>query len=450
MRVAWFTHRYAPCLGGAENFGRAMVRRFVYAGDAVDVLTSNAFDLWHFNDRRRAKVDRPPLEWIDGARVRRFPVRHIPAQRYVGRLLSELPHWPTQCQWASYMPILPGIGQVRGAYDAVVAVGFPYTVFAYAALQTARAARAPLTLVPFLHLSTPGDHVHRSYTRPHQIRLLREAETVTVQTTLEADAVRGWGIPPERVLKLGMAVDRDEVTGGDRLAYRARLGIPADRPVVGQLGANDPNKGTCDLVRAVAQINAQRPAHEPVHILLAGATSPDFERFRAELPSGSSRWLTVLGLLPEADRRHFYAALDLFAMPSRTDSFGIVFLEAWANALPVVAAAAGGVAEVVADGETGRLVQFGDVPALTGVIEQIVNDRGLAHRLGEAGRTRVESEGYTWDSRFSVFASRVRETVGSRMPHSAHPSPQPHVSLDKRGATSTIGRLRRLVGVAQR
>src|SRR3954452_15999894 len=99
------------------------------------------------------------------------------------------------------MPILPGIGRVRGDYDAVFAVGFPYTVFSYAALQTARAAGAPLVLTPFLHLATPGDRVNRAYTQPHQVRLLSEADLVVVQTGLEADAVIGWGIDRGRVLK---------------------------------------------------------------------------------------------------------------------------------------------------------------------------------------------------------------------------------------------------------
>ncbi|GIW88370.1 MAG: glycosyl transferase family 1 [Isosphaeraceae bacterium] len=408
MKLAWFTHRYAPCLGGAETFGRAIVRRFVGAGAAVDVFTSDAFDLWYFNDRRRARVDRPAQEWIDGARVRRFAVRHYPGQRYVGRLLSHLPVWSLQCCWASYMPVVPGLTQVRGDYDAVVAVGFPYTIFSYAGWKTARAAGAPLILVPFLHLSTPGDVVNRSYTRPHQVRLLREADTVCVQTKLEAEAVASWGIPERRILTLGMAVEQAQVTGGDRDAFRQRLGIPVDRPVIGQLGANDPNKGTCDLVRAVARLNASRPPDQPIHLLLAGATSPDFERFLTTIPDEArQRWLTVLGLLPEEDRASFYAALDVFAMPSRTDSFGIVYLEAWANRLPVVAAAAGGVAEVVRHEQDGLLIRFGDLESLSAALKRLIEDRPLAKALGQAGQIRISAEGYTWESRFAVFAGRV-------------------------------------------
>ena len=101
MRIAWFTHRYYPCVGGAENYGRAMVRRFVAAGHDVQVLTSDAHDLWYFTDRRRRRVDEPRESRVDGARVHRFPVRHLPLQRYAGRLLSYVPHWPTRCRASS-------------------------------------------------------------------------------------------------------------------------------------------------------------------------------------------------------------------------------------------------------------------------------------------------------------------------------------------------------------
>ena len=412
MRIAWFTPRYHPCIGGSENYVRAMVRRFVAAGHEVDVLTSDAHDLWYFTDRRRRRVDAPSASWEDGARVRRFAIRHRPLHRYVARLLSHAPHWPTQCRSAAYMPIVPGIERVRDAYDSVFAVGFPFTVFSYAALRTARAAGAPLILTPFLHLATPGDPVHKHYTRPHQVRLLAESDVVVVQTELEAEAVRGWGIPREKVLKLGMAVEHAEVIGGDGLLFLKRLGIPPGSAVVGHLATLDPNKGSTDLVLAVARLNLARPAHDPIYLVLAGPSSPHFEEFLARLPEGVPPWLKLFGPMPPEGRADFFAALDLFAMPSRTDSFGIVFLEAWANALPVVAAAAGGVPDVVRDGETGLLVPFGDLDLLSDSIARLLDRPALAQRLGKTGRDLV-SRGYTWDDRFAALSSRTFQAIAN-------------------------------------
>jgi glycosyltransferase involved in cell wall biosynthesis len=407
MRIAWFTHRYHPCLGGAEAYGRALVKRFVADGHDVDVLTSDAQELWYFTDRSRRRVDAPAEEVVDGARVFRLPVRHFTGQRYVGRLLSYVPHRPTRCRWESYMPVIPAVERVRGCYDAVFAVGFPFTVFSYGALRTARDAGASLVLTPFLHLSTPGDPVARHYTRPHQRWLLRQADLVVSPTNLEAEVVRSWGVRPENQLVLPMAIEPEQVTGGVGSRLRERIGVPISARLVGQLGALDPNKGTCDLVRAVAQINRDRPAFtEPVHLALAGAPSPDFDAFLNDDPSGAASWLHVLGPIEPSVVPDFYDSLDLFAMPSRTDSFGIVYLEAWACGKPVVAAAAGGVVEVVDHGRTGLLVPFGDVPALTDAVRLVLDDRSLAARLGEEGRRRVVEAG-GWGARYRELRSRL-------------------------------------------
>jgi glycosyltransferase involved in cell wall biosynthesis len=410
MRIAWFTHRYYPCIGGAETYGRAMVKRFVAAGHDVDVFTSNAHDLRYYTDSRRRKVDAAAISEVDGARVHRMAVKHLPLQRYAGRLISYLPRWQTQCQVASYMPIIPGLSRVRGEYDAVFGVGFPFTTFSYAALQTARSAHAPLILTPFLHLSTPGDPVNRTYTRPHQIRLLSEADIVVSPTRLESDVVAGWGIPRDRLMTMPMAIDREDVTGGNGRAYLTKLGLTG-KTIVGQLGALDPNKGTPDLIKAINRLNLDRG--DPVHLLLAGSATAEFDSFLDGAEWRTKPWLHLLGAIPSSDVPSFYDALDVFAMPSRTDSFGIVYLEAWANGKPVIAANAGGVPEVVTHDENGLLIEFGDVPSLSMSILRLLDDQSFARQLGQAGRARVHN-GYTWDNRFTSLIERVRAVIDVR------------------------------------
>lgn len=411
MRIAWYTHRYFPCIGGAETYGRAMVRRLSAGGHEVEVRTSDAKDLWYFNDPRRARLDEPAESRVDGALVRRFPVRHVPLQRYAGKLLGFVPHWPTQCRFSSYMPIIPGLERVQGRFDAVFAVGFPFTNFSYAAFRQARSCGAPLILTPFLHLATPGDPVNRHYTRPHQVRLLREADAVVVVTGLEADAVASWGIPRDRIVQARMGFERGEVCGGQGSRFREANRISPDRPLIGHLATLDPNKGTNDLVRSVLTLNEARPADDPVYLALAGVSSPHFERFAEGLPASTRRWLIRTGPLSTEEKRDFFDAIDVFAMPSRTDSFGIVFLEAWANAKPVVAAAAGGVVEVVEHDKTGFLVPFGDSEKLARALDWLINEPETARRLGEAGRDRV-ARGSSWDDCFETIKDRLETLTG--------------------------------------
>ena len=414
VRIAWFIHRYHPVISGAENYGRAIVSRFVADGHHADVFTTDADDLGYFTDSRKSRVDAPRESLVDGARVTRFPVTHWRGQKYAGRLLSYLPHWPSQCKYESYMPIIPGIERVRGDYDAVFGVGFPYTLFSYAAWRTAKAARAPLILTPFLHLATPGDPVNRLYTRPHQGRLLREADIVVAATNRESLTLADRGVTQDRVLVMGMGVEHDLVTGGDRSVLRSRLQIPMHSQVVGHLATLHTNKGTTDLVRAVMVMNASR-VDRPVHLILAGMSTPEFESFANALPSGTGRWLHQIGTLPDDGRPDFYSALDIFAMPSRTDSYGIVFLEAWANGLPVVGAAAGGVVDVIDDKRDGFLVAFGDVESLAGRLSTLVEDPSLADEMGRRGQQKIAT-GYSWDDRYRTLRDRVAALPVRRSP----------------------------------
>ena len=82
-------------------------------------------------------------------------------------------------------------------------------------------------------------------------------------------------------------------------------------------------------------------------------------------------------------------------MPSRTESFGIAYLEGWANSKPIIAARAGAVPELVRHGETGILVEFGDVSAIAEAILRLLASPREASRLAEAGR-EMTLEQFTW------------------------------------------------------
>jgi glycogen synthase len=86
-------------------------------------------------------------------------------------------------------------------------------------------------------------------------------------------------------------------------------------------------------------------------------------------------------------------------MPSRSDTFGIVFLEAWAYGVPVIGADAGGIPDVIAHDQDGLIVPFGDVPRLAASIARLLDDPDLRHRLGASGKDKMLRR-WTWDALF--------------------------------------------------
>jgi glycosyltransferase involved in cell wall biosynthesis len=89
------------------------------------------------------------------------------------------------------------------------------------------------------------------------------------------------------------------------------------------------------------------------------------------------------------DMPRIYAAADVFCLPTENEAFGMVFVEAMAAALPVVALDSGGVPEIVVDGETGLLSAPGDAPALARNLLAVLLDPPLAAELGAAGKRRA-------------------------------------------------------------
>lgn len=395
MRLLHVNHRYAPFAGGSEQYVQQVSEHRARLGDSVTVVTTDAFDIEYFWDAGRARVCAPSRETIGGVTVVRTPVRHVPAgaltlhvSRRLAIELGRFERCGTLCErLVAVVPRVPGIRRAfatAGPTDIVHATNLGLEGLALAAAEYARRRGARLILTPFLHVGDGRNRfVLRHLAQPHQRRLLRSASAVIVMTAFEAGLVRSLGVDERRIVVSGAGVDPAEVTGGDPHVLRATLGNP--RFLIGALGAMAVDKGTPHLVEAVAALRCQGI---DIVLALAGPQLRAFERWFAALPERKRTGVRVLGVIDAAAKRDFLAAIDVLALPSRTESFGIVYLEAWANRKPVIAADISATRDVVCD-DSGIRVPFGDVRALTEAIRRLIEDGDFAGRLGATGHERV-------------------------------------------------------------
>jgi glycosyltransferase involved in cell wall biosynthesis len=298
-----------------------------------------------------------------------------------------------------------------GPLDAVHATAFPYSFPLTCGLRLARRRGVPFLLTPFLHLGDPADPHDRTrshYTRPHLRWLLTQADRVFVQTRAERDAAQALGVPADRIVLQGLGTDPGDCTGGDRAAARAAWGVGPGEVVVGHLANNSLEKGTVDLLRAAERAWG---AGERFRVVLAGPEMPNFracwKRYKA------TARITRLGVLSDEQKRDFYAGIDCFALPSRSDSFGLVLLEAWANARPNLVYRAGGPAELVRHEIDGLQVACGDVAGLAAQLRRLVADAHLRRRLGDTGRARIATE-FRWADKLERVRETIREEIGRR------------------------------------
>jgi glycosyltransferase involved in cell wall biosynthesis len=294
-------------------------------------------------------------------------------------------------------PRLPGMRRFFQAhaaerFDLVHATNITLDFAILPALDFARAQRIPFIATPFVHLGPPGDNsILRYYSMRHQIELLKRADRVITMTGLEGDALAARGVDRARMRRVGVGVSPAEVAGGEAARFRAEQQI--DGPLVLYIGAMAFDKGAVHTVEAMQRLWARG---EQATLVLIGAPLAHFTSFYARLPAQDKARIRMLPYAPDQAKRDALAAADLFAMPSRTDSFGITYLEAWCYGLPVIGARAGGVPDVIDDGRDGVLVPFGDLEAISDAIGRLLHDRALARQLGEAGRAKVLRE-LTWD-----------------------------------------------------
>jgi glycosyltransferase involved in cell wall biosynthesis len=403
MHVAQFVHRYPPALGGAEAWAARLSRHLVARGHRVTVFTTTALELSAFT--RRGCPELPAGTTLeDGVRVRRLrPGLRFPGRRLALKAASLVPIRPWQAATQHWAPIPIGMRRAAcedgGDVDCVHALAFPYAPIITAGYRLARGRGVPFVVTPFLHLGDPDDPddpIRRAYTAPHLQTLLRRADRVLVQTPTEAEAVRRMGVGADRVVLQGLGVDADDCTGGNRTRARSEWGANGGEIVVGHLANLSPEKGTIDLLRAAA---AGLDGGTCFRVVLAGSATPSFHRFRAGF--GPAEWLTELGPLSDSAKRDFFAGIDAFVLPSRSDSFGLVFLEAWANGVPVAGYGAGGVTDVIRHEQDGLLVRPGDLAGLAHALRRVTLDANERRAWGRAGEDRVRRE-FRWADKLRV------------------------------------------------
>ncbi|MEU0196393.1 glycosyltransferase family 4 protein [Streptomyces afghaniensis] len=186
-------------------------------------------------------------------------------------------------------------------------------------------------------------------------------------------------------------------SGGDEV--RARLGL-TNRPVVVCVSRLVRRKGQDTLIQAMPRILAAEP---DAVLLIVGGGPYEKDLRRLAQHTGVAASVRFTGPVPWAELPAHYGAGDVFAMPCRTrrggldvEGLGIVYLEASATGLPVVAGDSGGAPDAVLDGETGWVVRGGSPAEAADRIITLLGDAELRRRMGERGREWVE-EKWRWD-----------------------------------------------------
>lgn len=293
-----------------------------------------------------------------------------------------------------------------------------------AALPVARAAGIPIVHSYHSIAADPGaplsegERPEREERLDAERELARSADLVLAVSEAERRSVidRLGGDPRRvRVVPLGVDAKLFRPCEPDECADRGEWLTHGGRPEVLVAGRLHPLKGFDLAVRAVAAIPpARRPA-----LRIVGAPPPDGDDYvralhTAVADAGMISTVSFDGALRRGEFAERLRRADLVLVPSHSETFGLVALEAAACGVPVIARATGGLPEAVADGESGILVASEDPAVWAAQIERVLGDADLAGRMGSAGRRHALRR--SWESSADVLLGAYRELLGSDAP----------------------------------
>ncbi len=219
-----------------------------------------------------------------------------------------------------------------------------------------------------------------------QRRFYNRADQVMVPSPSMADLLQQWGVEtPIGIWSRGINHARFNPGRRDN-AWRRSLGIGDDEVAVGFLGRLVLEKGLDVFANVIAELKRRGVPHR---VLVIGE-GPARGWFAQRVPEA-----VFTGFQAGDDLARAAAGMDIFFMPSVTETFGNVTTEAMAAGVPVVAARATGAIDLVEHGVTGFLVPPQDVKAYSDAIQTLIEDPALRAAAGKAGHDRVQ--GYEWD-----------------------------------------------------
>jgi glycosyltransferase involved in cell wall biosynthesis len=399
---------YSPAVGGTERLIQRISEKLVASySDKVTVFTTTAYNCELFWRR-----DQPQLpagtETINGVTVRRFPVfnRLNTARRLLAGITYKLSLPYNDWFRAFYNgPLINGMTRAiaESGADLVAGSSFPLLHMHYLQRGGQRAG-IPVVFYGGIHI---GDAY--GFDRRMIYRAIQRADAYIAFTSFERDHLVGRGIPRGKITVTGVGVDVETFSDADGSLVRARFGWH-DAPVVAFVGQQVPHKGIDMVLEAMKQIWMQSP---DVCLLVAGARttySTFIEHWIGQLPA---EWRTRIGVIDnfdEAEKPGIFAASDVLVFPSGHESFGIVFLEAWAAGKPVIGARFGAIPSVVEHGLDGLLIEHRNLDELVSAIRILLTRPEMRQELGAAGLRKVKQR-YTWD----IVAAQCRDVyIGAR------------------------------------
>jgi len=421
--ILYFPTRYFPAISGAEFYIQSMAEilnlKYNYG---IHVYTSTAIDFKALREPsgRIIKLGEKYYDNVNNLKIKRFPVKYNVSQDEKLKLIKKKASYEdlelSDGCLIAYLrkgPYLENLLEnmprpTKISFDLIHTSFFPYfnTILT---LMLGKLTNKPTVCTPFFHFSNPR------YLNKNYFEALQKFDKIIACTHLEKKILcEKLGIPEEKIKVISMGVDYKKFIlprklNPKRFNFKQKYFKPNEKKyrMVLFCGYKNYEKGAISILKAIPYILKK---YREVYFVFIGPSTIAFNRELSKIQKAIHP--RVINLTPDNLTGYYdvkkiaaFNETDVFLMPSRSDAYGIAFLEAWASGKPVIGANIGATPEVIRDKIDGLLVEFDDSIDIADKVVLLLKKKRLSKNLGLEGRNKVQKT-LSWD----IVAKKTHET----------------------------------------
>jgi glycosyltransferase involved in cell wall biosynthesis len=369
VKICLFITVAGPMHGGLQVLSVRLAQHLKKQGNDVRIIG-------RFKDAQvdYARVAPPEVFTVEGVEVEIVSIRGW--RRLLLTLAASLRHRPRTFPMAVALyqaAFRPAIDRASEGADIVHFFGVGVEMTSYAVLASARHRKIPFVVQPAMHVGRSG-HGHGDWPLYHA------ADMIIAHTEFEAETLRQGGVKPSHVRTVLLGFDPVEPGNGPR--FRKAHGI--EGPMILFIGRRFEDKGYFLVLEAFALLRHQIPN---ATLVIAGS---------GDWPKSTAEGVLELGLVSDETKQDALGACTIFCVPSKGESFGIAYFEAWNCGKPVVALDLPTLRETVGASGGGLLAKPDDAVDLAEKLRQLLGQPELAVAMGTRGREFSRS--YSWSA----------------------------------------------------
>lgn len=402
-KIAFVTPIYTPApLYGSDTVVKLLAEKFAQRGYDTSIITSNVLTPLSWYDPIFPKKVTPAYEVIHRVKVYRLACNPLFSSlcyvmaRYLGNVLPRL--WKEHLQLMYAGPALVGLENLFKKENFDVVHSSPFPLYLNKLVEDAVSQmkkRALIILTPFFHTKVSG------FANTVVGQILAGADVVhTVSEVEKRDIVRLHNVDSARIGVAPLFLNLSELHEKEELLSDVRtfkdLHHLNGKIVILFAGNKGKMKGAVDVLHAVGRLYKKNNAYRLVAI---GNSTPEWIEAKKSIDANC---LIDIGYTAGKAKETIFTACDIFCMPSKSDSFGLVYLDAWHKKKPVIAADIPAVKELIHKNSGGTLVPYGNREALMAAIERLAANPVLSKKYGRNGYTAVKNI-YRIDKLFNTY-----------------------------------------------